>query len=228
MEKGITQKEFDRVWMLGNFVYNNQFTQIREIIDIKFDEFYKKLCLNSSNQKVLNDNTKNFREIFYNIVFNRISHDSFLMEAVVILYDTNEKIKVQKSLNHEPNLYDKLLLKVSLNTFKPIIDELFEIPNVILAALEPKIKNLSKKVEETKANLKRNVLQPEDKTFIQCLKIFKLILEGITRYKAIQITANQFCEDENNLKSKFNNFCKTRSINYKDKSSINQWIKKYK
>jgi len=78
--------------------------------------------------------------------------------------------------------------------------------------------------DEVKKKLQRNLVKPTGDTYKKCKTILKYIAEGSTQYKALEMTAISFNEDENNLKSKFYNFCRTRHIDYRDRTSIKKWL----
>jgi hypothetical protein len=144
-------------------------------------------------------------------------------------------------LNDENIIPFKMGLLTGLLPLKEMTDKkindiiyLYAAPNIFfMSILKPQqikvkfeLQRIRKMLDEAKKKSQRNLKKPGDKTFDECKMILELISSGNTFYKALQITAIKFNEvDTGNLKTRFYNFCRTRTIDYKNKESIIEWLK---
>jgi len=124
--------------LLLNFNYNEKFLPIRDLIDKKLEPFFKKLVKLSKHGEEL----KKLKKSFYNILYQRIMHDSYLMNNIEIIN------KSQKELdNGDKDIYKNLIIKAGLNNFKPIIDDILEIPDLVLSAFDITSERFKKQIK---------------------------------------------------------------------------------
>lgn len=169
------EKEIERVILYSNFVLNEKFKLVKELIDKKCEPFFEKLTSLSPYKKELERN----KDVFYNIVYQRIINNAFLMNALEFINKAENKIKSENK-----DIYQKLIINVALEHFIPIIDEVFEIPNLVLSAFESSSDSLNKQIKHLtrEKELLHNQLDresSEDKR-IPKLTVDKIIKEFLT------------------------------------------------
>jgi hypothetical protein len=132
------------------FIENESFQPVRELIDEKFEAFFTKFASLNKHRKEVKKNKDNLLHVFYNIVFQRIIHDSNLMNAKEFINQSKKKIE-----NGDNNIYKRIAVKAGLEHFTPIIDEVFAMPNLVLSAFEKSDIDYKRIMNENKPKIER-------------------------------------------------------------------------
>lgn len=219
--------EVRRDQLRWDFVYNEKLSFIRELIDKKFETFFKQLISLSPNKKELKLKKRDLIEIFYTLVFRLMEGNPYLINTLDIIANSTEKKEEAELTDIKSSIYQEVLKDAGVKNSKQIIDgiinETFVITDLVLSAFEESNEKFKEKIYILS---KRNVLKKSDKTYLESVTILKLIIEGWSQYKAINITANEFKENDiGNLKTRFYSFCNTRDIDRNDIDSISMWLK---
>jgi hypothetical protein len=115
------------------FIEDDKYLPIRKLIDKEFNTFFKKLI--SLSPLDLKKDKQKLLIVFYNIIYHRI-----------LLHDNLREI-IDEMKAHRDEL-SKVELKTGLDNFKTIVNEVFEIPNIVLKAFELSAENFHKDIAQ--------------------------------------------------------------------------------
>lgn len=150
----ISSKEYNAFFVRQAFEEGSILQPTKDLIDKRFEEFFEKWHRLSvgENKKALQKEKLGLQEIFYTVFYQSIVHDAYLMDTLKIVTDVKKKIMDAK----EPTsgtMAQKCIIGSANDNFKPIIDEVFAMPSLVLSAFETSSKFFHK---ETNAILNKN------------------------------------------------------------------------
>jgi len=153
--------KYKKAWLYNSFNLNPLFSPIKNEIDKRFNSFFDKwIGLSSNNSKqALTQNKHNIRDIFYNLAFEEIYKDAYLMNALTMI--ANSQKKIEKGDN---DIYQRIIEKAELEHFIPIIDEVFEIPNLVLSSFGESSFNFKKQLRVLKTELNKAKKRSDEMT----------------------------------------------------------------
>lgn len=159
---------------------------------------------------------KSFEDYFDELI--KINHNKIILDE---LTDSKNLIKT--------HFISKVMVRLSTDKLVPLFKRIDNADKYIQMRLEAYIDDflffvritydiMNGNIKSLKSKLQRR--KRANKTNEECKEIIKLLIEGYSKYKAIEITATKFEDKEENVKSKFNNFCKTSKINWQLKNDL--------
>jgi hypothetical protein len=146
--KKISDEEYENHVLYDSFINNQRFDYIREKIDTKYETFFKKLLELSfpKSRQLLNDNKVKMRDVLYKIVFNRFINNDYLTKTLEIVTNAIRKNESKES----SGIVQEIIINSGENNLMPIVNEMFEIPNLVLSAMEKSKNNFEKMIDEFK------------------------------------------------------------------------------
>ena len=164
------------------FYYDNKYLPLKEIIDNKFEIFFRNLYDLSpeKNKDELVKYKTDLVEIFYNDVFQRVNNNTFLINALEFI--TESKKKLEKKIDSISKLKNELIISAGLQNFNPIIDEVFELPNLVVEILKKNnTKWLEAYMEQHREELKKQITSEIEKNPSEELLFIEKIKEVKTK-----------------------------------------------
>jgi hypothetical protein len=94
------------------FIENERFKSISELVNEKFKVFIEKLIKLSPHKEKLENNKLELLYVFYNMIYQRIIHDTYLMNAIEFL--NHSKKEIEKGINSivHTNCLSGILMKL--------------------------------------------------------------------------------------------------------------------
>ncbi len=134
-----SEDDFKKAWLYGNFLFNGMFLPIKEEADKRLNPLFdqwKILLANEEMRKELENNKTKIRDVFYSIVFERIVNDERAMKTLEIVNDAKKKEGGKLTEDDLPVEYQSIIIKAGMREFIEIINEMFEIPRLILTTFQ--------------------------------------------------------------------------------------------
>jgi len=189
------ESDFIKMNLQVTFIENVKFQPVRELIDEKFNKFFKKLISLSPHKKELKKNEQELVKVFYNIIYQKIIYHPFLSEAIGMIADAEKK-------NETDSIVQRLIVKAGLEHFTPIIDEVFAIPSIVLSAFESSTNSYEKELMEAKEKLsdskKLKPVDPAHKMYMGFIN--DMLTKNLTKYKVVK----NYLNNNENIREKFN------------------------
>jgi len=142
-----TDNNFTSLMVKLNFIYNEKFSPIIIEINKQFYPFFNKWCKLSKSAKL---NEQEIREAFYKMIYYRLSNDNRALNTIDFINEATRKINGELSPADLPKEYQEIIIDYGLMTLKPIIDEFFEIPNLVLTSFEKSKKSYQQELKMLK------------------------------------------------------------------------------
>ena len=186
----LNYNEYEKFFARETFCYNDTYKPVRDLIDNKFEKFFKKLLnLNpdENKKKELQECKQDLKEIFYNDAFQRISNNTYLIDVLETSMKLQSNVQRKEPGGNDLLLSDIANLNVS-DVFNPMINELFKIPNLILSAFDITSKSFKKQIHEQNQKLSDSKkLKPEDPAYKTYMGFVNRMIENnITKHKVVR------------------------------------------
>ena len=198
------------------FMEDEKFLPVKKMIDKKFNRLFNKLLSLSEHGEKLKYRKTDLLRVVYNLVYQRILLHPHLSELL-------------ESLSNHSNSLSKKEIKNGLENFKIILEDVFEMPDIVLAAFEESSRQFEDKLNEATEKLSGSKkLKPGDYAYEIYMKfVDEMINNKITKYKVIKNYLNDNKhrnQSEKSLSNAFDSFLRNHIDEIKKKYRLSEKI----